>query len=652
MLTVSFNPPPGWPDPPSSWVPADDWLPEPEWPDPPVRWTFWTMDGGPDVSRGLRDRGRRSQVSFPVATVAAQSTVSLAALFPERGGRGRSVHRGYGSSHGSSPGGSHGGSPSSSGTGSSAWIGSPYGGSSHGDSPNGSSHGGAPRASGVYERAGREYYRPRGSFDSFDASVLDGTHALSALEGTRAGADPAAVLDSTLRAQLLTTSHPSTADPTSGAAGASRARLSPVLRLVTHPSGFRVQFLVGGAVAAALAELMRPTLVAGSPDAGAPGRVGEQGEWRAPRGGRDGGDATGRERGIRSRWRRSRNGEATRRVPEQGIATIGASVAATAVATGTLLTRALAARRAGDRAALARVEGELRSLHRQPFRPLRPPAPAPRASVTAAEEELILRRALDVEGASEPDLHREALQRRREVAVERAAEIVRATRIARWVLSDRRRAIADGAWRLLREHDPATVVAVVDEAMRLSGSDVTCLDAGHDPSTGRPYVTVLVRFPPPVVVADEVLGRATTGKSPWRPRTVRERNLAYASGLASAVLAAVKQVDTVAVASDVVHVVVVRPTPNGRSVEPIYVGTLDREESSLRHPDADPMPLVLASAVPEGFRVAGPEREVVALERSVDPDGSLTEIVDACRAAIAAAAAGRLVGESAAAGQA
>jgi hypothetical protein len=60
------------------------------------------------------------------------------------------------------------------------------------------------------------------------------------------------------------------------------------------------------------------------------------------------------------------------------------------------------------------------------------------------------------------------------------------------------------------------------------------------------------------------------------------------------------------------------------------------------------MPLVLASAVPGGFRVAGPEREVVALERSVDPDGSLSEIVDACRTAVAESAAERLVGDAAA----
>ena len=39
-------------------------------------------------------------------------------------------------------------------------------------------------------------------------------------------------------------------------------------------------------------------------------------------------------------------------------------------------------------------------------------------------------------------------------------------------------------------------------------------------------------------------------------------------------------------AADDVHVVVVRPTRNNASVEPIYVGTLDREESrcAIRRP--------------------------------------------------------------------
>jgi hypothetical protein len=490
----------------------------------------------------------------------------------------------------------------------------------------------------VYKRSGREYYRPRGAFDAFDASALDGGHALAALEGTPVGADPAAVLDSRLRAPLPVVDRAATS------AAVSTVRLSPLLRIVAHPSGFRVRFRLGGDVAAALTELMTPALVASAADRSEASVRPDPAQDGRP--GRGPGERGGRERGIRMLLRRSRREDGPAAgTTEQGIATIRSSRAA--VATGDLLRRALAARRDGDQAAAARVEAELRSLHRQAFRPLRAPAPAPRASLSDADEEAILRRALDVESAAERGIEREEIQRRREVASERAAEVVRATRIARWVLSDRRRVIADGAWRLLREHDPATVVAVVDEAMRLSGSEVTCIDAGHDPATGRPYVSVLVRFPPPVVIPDEVLERTATGRHVWRPRTARERNVAYASGLASATLAAAKHVDSIAIASDAVRVVVVRPTPNGRSVEPIYVGTLDREDVSLRHPDADPMPLVVSSAVPGGLRVVGHQREVMALERSVDSDGSIADIVEACRRALHSAGAERMPGAGA-----
>jgi hypothetical protein len=91
----------------------------------------------------------------------------------------------------------------------------------------------------------------------------------------------------------------------------------------------------------------------------------------------------------------------------------------------------------------------------------------------------------------------------------------------------------------------------------------------------------------------------------------------------------------VALAADDVNVVVVRPSRNGRSVEPVYVGTLDREDVSLRHPDADPLPLVTASAGPHGLRIHGPDREVTALDRAADVDGTLREIVAACRTAMA-----------------
>jgi bifunctional DNA-binding transcriptional regulator/antitoxin component of YhaV-PrlF toxin-antitoxin module len=36
-----FNPPPGWPKPPTGWVPPAGWQPDPSWPEPPVGWSLW-----------------------------------------------------------------------------------------------------------------------------------------------------------------------------------------------------------------------------------------------------------------------------------------------------------------------------------------------------------------------------------------------------------------------------------------------------------------------------------------------------------------------------------------------------------------------------------------------------------------------------------
>jgi F0F1-type ATP synthase assembly protein I len=40
-VTYVFNPPPGWPAPPSGWKPAPGWKPDPSWPAAPDDWTFW-----------------------------------------------------------------------------------------------------------------------------------------------------------------------------------------------------------------------------------------------------------------------------------------------------------------------------------------------------------------------------------------------------------------------------------------------------------------------------------------------------------------------------------------------------------------------------------------------------------------------------------
>ncbi len=43
---LCFNPPPGWPRPPSGWKPPAGWTPDPSWPDPPDGWLLWVpIDG-------------------------------------------------------------------------------------------------------------------------------------------------------------------------------------------------------------------------------------------------------------------------------------------------------------------------------------------------------------------------------------------------------------------------------------------------------------------------------------------------------------------------------------------------------------------------------------------------------------------------------
>ncbi|CAN7168850.1 hypothetical protein LJR027_000199 [Terrabacter sp. LjRoot27] len=562
-------------------MPPDEWLPDPEWPEPPADWSFWSVTAQPPRSERSRraGRGRLSKVSFPIATVAAQSTVSLAALFPERGRQASATYGGYGSSSGG--------------------------------------------AAAPAMKAGREYYEPRGWGGSASGGVADPVNG-SVLNGSA----------SAVPGRLLVQADPATDAAEAGPGDEPEVtpgiRLSPILRLVAHPSGLRVQFRVGGPVAAALADVMTPAIEAatpglGSPQGGSSGRS-AQASGREGRGGRQGRLSLLR-RGRRDAGGLPVDGSAGRAPGGHG-----------ALSIRELAGRALTARREADRDEALAVDRDLCSLHRQPFSAIRPPAVTPLVPVTASEVAAIRQQALAATGATAKGLSRAESTELKALATERAAAFVSASNVARRVLHDRQEALASGAWQLLESHDPAAVVAVVDEALRLSGSDVTCLDAGLDPVTQRAYVTVLVRFATIGIVAEEGREVTASGRTSWRARTAWERNGVYAAGLAAVVLAAAKQVDSIAPATDDVNVVVVRPTRNGRGVEPVYVGRLDREDASLRHPEADPLPLVISSAVPHGIRIHGPEREVTALEHAADVDGALREIVDACRAADAQAA--------------
>lgn len=47
--SLVFNPPPGWPRPPSSWRPPVGWKPDPAWPAPPEGWQLWLPAQGSNI---------------------------------------------------------------------------------------------------------------------------------------------------------------------------------------------------------------------------------------------------------------------------------------------------------------------------------------------------------------------------------------------------------------------------------------------------------------------------------------------------------------------------------------------------------------------------------------------------------------------------
>jgi hypothetical protein len=53
-----FNPAPGWPAPPTGWVPDSNWQPDPSWPAAPTGWQLWIPDDHAPV-------GQRNTRSIP-----------------------------------------------------------------------------------------------------------------------------------------------------------------------------------------------------------------------------------------------------------------------------------------------------------------------------------------------------------------------------------------------------------------------------------------------------------------------------------------------------------------------------------------------------------------------------------------------------------
>lgn len=294
-----------------------------------------------------------------------------------------------------------------------------------------------------------------------------------------------------------------------------------------------------------------------------------------------------------------------------------------------LETRARQAQESGDLHALGSVEEALGSLHLEHHPPRRRPEPPEAATISAKERSLLQRKAFRAALPQVSLFRRAARTKARAIAETEADSFSRTLDLAHAVIAQHRAAALDDQWNDLAGHDRCAVIAELEAEFEAAACGCTCVDAGWDPDTSRGYVTIVSRYPGVDIVAERGPGLSSSGRRMLRRRTRAERNSLYLSGLASFALAAARRAISVAVAADDVHLVIVRPTEDGDGLEPIYVGSLSREAVTLRPTLADPVPLLLGSAV-RPLQFDGPAHDLVA----VAPDGDVMDIVRLCVEAI------------------
>ncbi|GAA2739966.1 hypothetical protein GCM10009868_00220 [Terrabacter aerolatus] len=294
-----------------------------------------------------------------------------------------------------------------------------------------------------------------------------------------------------------------------------------------------------------------------------------------------------------------------------------------------LETRARQAQASGDLHALSAIEESFTSFHLANHPPRRRPEPPEAAAMPAKERALLERKAFRAALPQVSVFKRAARTKAKAIAETEADGFSRTLDLAQVVIAQHRAAALDDQWNELSGHDRCAVIAELEAEFEAAGCGCTCVDAGWDADTARGYVTIVARYPSADIVAERGPGLSSSGRRMLRRRTRAERNALYLSGLASFALAAARRAISVAVAADDVHLVIVRPLETGEGLEPIYVGSLSREAVTLRPSHADPVPLLLGSAV-RPLKFEGSAHDLVA----VSPEADVMDIVRLCAEAL------------------
>lgn len=139
--------------------------------------------------------------------------------------------------------------------------------------------------------------------------------------------------------------------------------------------------------------------------------------------------------------------------------------------------------------------------------------------------------------------------------------------------------ILNAEWEAVSRHEPAAVIAAVDDAFADNVSLSTCIDAGV--FNGQRYVSLSVIYPGP----EFTKGYLIDGKVA-RQRNKQERAQLYREAMASTVIATCAEAFATAPAAEVAYVVVLRAEKVRRwphRLAPIYSAALTR--SAVMGPD-------------------------------------------------------------------
>lgn len=82
-MALIFNPPPGWPKPPSTWVPPKGWTPDPSWPKPPPEWKLWIDSEDPSAGSRNESSGALGEKPAPIEQASTPVTAQQRIAFLE-----------------------------------------------------------------------------------------------------------------------------------------------------------------------------------------------------------------------------------------------------------------------------------------------------------------------------------------------------------------------------------------------------------------------------------------------------------------------------------------------------------------------------------------------------------------------------------------